>query len=48
VASSRYDDAGLAGDFAVESFMVSAGSRDLYRLIEAEWRRWDPATQDWV
>lgn len=48
VASSRYDDAGLAGDFAVESFMVSAGSRDLYRLIEAEWRRWDPTMQQWV
>jgi alkaline phosphatase D len=46
--SSRYDDPGLAGDFTVESFMVSAGSRDLYRLIEAEWLRWDPTVQQWV
>jgi len=46
--SSRYDDPGLAGDFTVESFRVGAGSRDLYRLIEGEWRRWDPTTQQWV
>lgn len=48
VASSRYDDPGLAADVAVESFRVEAGSRDLHRLIEGEWRRWDPATQQWV
>ena len=25
-----------------------AGSRDLYRLMEGEWRQWDPGTQQWV
>lgn len=48
VESSRYDDPGLADDFTVESFRVGAGSRDLYRMIEGEWRRWDPTTQQWV
>ncbi len=48
VQTQRYDDPGLAGDFTVESFRVVAGSRDLYRMMSGDWRRWDPATQQWV
>jgi alkaline phosphatase D len=48
VTHSRYADPGLAGDFAVERFRVAAGSRDLYRWMNDQWRRWDPPTQQWV
>jgi alkaline phosphatase D len=47
VSASRYDDPGLAADVSMESFRVSAGSRDLYRLIDGAWQPWDPATQQW-
>lgn len=47
-AIARYDDPGLAGAFTVERFRVGAGSRDLYREMDGEWRRWDAAVQQWV
>ncbi len=48
VTTSRYDDTALAGEFAIQSFRVVAGSRDLHRSIDGAWMRWDPTTQRWV
>ncbi|MCA9704411.1 MAG: alkaline phosphatase D family protein [Myxococcales bacterium] len=48
VTMDRYEDGGLAGQFAIERFRVEAGSRDLYRDFDGMWMRWDPMTRSWV
>ncbi len=48
VSVNHYDDPNLADLFVTAKFKVDAGSPELYYDINGEWRRWDPATRQFV
>ena len=47
-ATRDMDPGELAEEFEVERFKVDAGSSELHRMIDDEWKRWDAEEFDWV